>query len=69
MGKITWHEFTGNRLLLWILLVSGIGAPLGIVYLLENIVTLTDEVDEPAKLMEHFEARRAEARRAQREAP
>ena len=57
MGKIIRHEFLGNRLIVFILFCSGIGIPLGIIYLIEWFVTIEEEVADPEKCMEMLRRR------------
>jgi hypothetical protein len=61
MGTIVRHEFLGNRLWFWLLCVSGIGLPLAVLYLLDTVVKVKEEVPDAAAFLEAFRARRTGA--------
>lgn len=47
MGKIVTHEFLGSRFRFWLLVMTGIGIPFAIIYLLESTVRVEEEVENP----------------------
>ena len=48
MGKIIYREFLGNRLVFFLLCLSGIGLPIAVIYLLECTVTVEENVESPS---------------------
>ena len=54
MGKLIRREFLGNRFILWLLWISGIGIPLAIVYLLEGTVTIEEAMESPNEFVENL---------------
>ena len=52
MGKIIRHEFLGSRLLVTLLCLTGIGIPLAILHVLEALVTVEEDLEEPSKFLE-----------------
>ncbi len=51
MAKIIRREFLGSRLLFCLMCLPGITIPYAIVYLLEGIVTIEDEIEDPDALI------------------
>ena len=51
MGKIIRREFTGSRILFWLLVVLIVTIPFAIIYLLESLVTVESQMNEPEKFM------------------
>jgi len=59
MGRIIRHEFLGSRLLFFLLCISGIGIPIAVIYLLEGLVTIEEEVANPTGFVETFRRKNA----------
>lgn len=56
MSKIVRHEFMGSWLLFWLLCLTGFGIPFAILYLINSILTLETEVDDPERFVREFRA-------------
>ena len=56
MGKIVRREFMGSRLILVILFLTCIGIPVAVVYLLECLVTVEDELENPSEFLEQWKS-------------
>ena len=59
MGKIIRHEFLGSRLLFFVLCITGIGIPLALIYLIELLVTVEEEVADPTAFIDAYRKRHA----------
>ncbi len=51
MAKIIRREFLGSRLLFWLMCLLLVSIPYAIVYLLEGMVTIEDEIEDPEALI------------------
>lgn len=56
MAQIVRHEFVGNKFLLVLLWITGIGIPLAVLYLIESTVTVEDEIEDATEFLEAFRA-------------
>ncbi len=52
MAKLTRHEFVGNKLLVLLLFLTGIGVPFALIYLIEATVAIEEEVEDPNKFLD-----------------
>jgi hypothetical protein len=59
MGKVIYREFLGSRALLVLLCLTGIGLPIAVIYLIEWIVTIEEEVADPTAFVEAYRRRGA----------
>ena len=59
MGRFVRREFLGSRLLFFLLVISGIGIPFAIIYLIECTVSIEEEVKNPEELVASLRARRS----------
>ncbi len=58
MSKIIRYEFMGSVRAFWLLCVIPFLIPLAIVYLLNGIIRIEHDVDDPEKFIEDFRAGR-----------
>ncbi len=58
MPRIMRRAFVGSRTLLFLLLVFPLAVPFGILYLLEGLVTVEEEIEGPEKFLESFRSGR-----------
>ena len=56
MGKIVRHEFLGNRLVVLFFVITGIGIPLAVIYLLESLVKVEEEMENPSEFLRTYRA-------------
>ena len=56
MGKVVWHEFVGSWVLFILLCLTIIGIPAAILYLIEHVVTVEEEMKNPSEFMDNFRA-------------
>jgi hypothetical protein len=56
MSKVVRYEFLGNWFLFWALCVTGIGIPLGLLYLLDGTLRIETEMDDPEQFVAEFRA-------------
>jgi hypothetical protein len=56
VSKIVHFEFLGSRGLLIVLCLTGIGIPLAIVYFLESLVAVHEELKNPSQFVENWRA-------------
>ena len=59
MGKVVWHEFVGSWfifILLCLLCLTIVGIPVAILYLVEHVVTVEEEMKNPSEFMDNFRA-------------
>ncbi|HEX7619939.1 MAG TPA: hypothetical protein VF359_01930 [Anaerolineales bacterium] len=56
MGKVVWHEYVGSWFLFILLCLTIIGIPGAVLYLIEHIVTVEEELENPSKFMDNFRA-------------
>ncbi len=56
MGTIARHEFLGSKLLLVVLFLTGVGIPIGLLYLIESMVTIEEEIEDPTRFLHEFRA-------------
>lgn len=59
MGKIIRHEFMGSKALVVILCLTGIGIPIAVIYLIECLVTIEEEIADPTAFLEEYRRRNA----------
>lgn len=52
MGKIIRHEFLGNRFVVFLLCLSGVGIPWALLHVLEGLVTIEEELEDPTAFLE-----------------
>ena len=57
MSGIVRYEFMGSWLLFWFACITGFGIPLAILYLINSAVRIDEEVSDPARFLEEFQAR------------
>lgn len=53
-GQIIRKEFIGSRILFVLLCFTILGIPAAILYLLQTMVTVIEEVEDPNEFMEQF---------------
>jgi len=58
MPKIIRYEFLGSWLMFWLLCITVIGIPLGILYLLHGIVRIEHEIADPERFITEFRSGR-----------
>jgi hypothetical protein len=56
MGKVVWHEYVGSWVLFILLCLTIIGIPAAVLYLVEHIVTVEEEMQNPSGFMDNFRA-------------
>jgi len=56
MNRIVRFEFLGKRWLFWLLCFTGIGIPYAILYLIEGMVRVEEELENPGAFIEAFRA-------------
>ena len=56
MGKVVWHEFVGSWVLFILLCLTIVGIPAAILYLVEHVVTVEEEMNNPSEFMDNFRA-------------
>jgi len=54
MGKIVRHEFVGSGVLFVLLCITIIGIPGAILYLIEHVVTVEEEMENPSEFLNNF---------------
>jgi hypothetical protein len=55
-SKIVRYEFLGSWLMFWLLCLSVIGLPLGVLYLLSGTVRIEEELEDPSRFIAEFRA-------------
>jgi hypothetical protein len=58
MGRIVRRGFVGSKFIFWLLCVLGITLPIAIVYLIDNTVTVEEEMANPTLFLENLRAGR-----------
>jgi hypothetical protein len=56
MGRFVRREFLGSRVVFFLLCISGIGIPFAILYFIECLVTIEEELEEPGRFLEEWKA-------------
>jgi hypothetical protein len=59
MGKVIYREFLGSKPLVFCMCLTGIGIPLAVIYVLEWLVTIEEEVADPTAFLEMHRRKRA----------
>lgn len=57
-SRIVRYEFLGSWLLFWLYCVTGIGLPLGLLYLLSGTIRIEEELEDPSRFVAEFRAGR-----------
>ena len=58
MSKIVRYEFLGSRWVFLLLCLTGIGIPLGVLYLLESLAVVHEDLQDPTEFLEQWRRRR-----------
>jgi hypothetical protein len=58
MSKIIRYEFMGSWLFFWFLCITVIGIPVAILYLLNGMLRIEDEMADPEQFVSAFRARK-----------
>jgi hypothetical protein len=58
MSKIIRYEFMGSWLFFWFLCITVIGIPVAILYLLNGMLRIEDEMAAPEQFVSAFRARK-----------
>lgn len=56
MSKIIRWEFMGKWWVFWLLCITGIGIPLAILYFVNGVVRIEDQMDDPEDFLAQFRA-------------
>lgn len=59
MGKVIRREFLGSRVLVTLLCLSLVGIPMAIIYVLEAMVKIEEDVQEPSEFTAWYRARKS----------
>jgi hypothetical protein len=54
MSTIVRYQFMGNWWIFWLLCITGIGIPVGFLYLLNGTVRIQSEVAEPEEFLAQY---------------
>lgn len=54
MGRISRHEFLGSRIRFMLMCFTGIGIPIAVLYLLECLVTIEEDIESPREFLETY---------------
>lgn len=56
MSKIIRWEFMGSWWVFWLLCITGIGTPLALLYFVNGVVRIENEMDDPEAFLTQFRA-------------
>ncbi len=56
MSKIVRYRFLGNHYWFWLMCVTVIGLPLALLYLLHGTIRIEEELGDPERFIEEFQA-------------
>ena len=56
VSKIVRHEFVGSWVLVWVLVFTGIGIPIALIYLFYSTVRIESEMNNPEEFMSQYRA-------------
>jgi hypothetical protein len=54
MGKITRYQFLGSDVLFWFLIMTGVGIPIAVLYLIGSTIAIEEDVPNPTEFVEKF---------------
>jgi hypothetical protein len=54
MDKIVRRQFLGNWILFWLLCITILGIPIAVLYLLDGMVTIEQQVEDANAVMEIY---------------
>ena len=57
MDKIVRRQFLGNWVFFWLLCVTILGIPIAILYLIDGMVTIEQQVEDASAVMEIYRKR------------
>jgi len=57
MDKIVRRQFLGNWVFFWLLCVTILGIPIAILYLIDGMVTIEQQVEDATAVMEIYRQR------------
>jgi hypothetical protein len=54
MASIVRYEFLGNMYLFWVLCMTVLGIPMGLIYLITSTVRIENEIEDPEEFIAQF---------------
>jgi hypothetical protein len=62
MSKVVRHEFVGSWIWFWVLCVTVVLLPIGVLYLIEGTVVIETEMEDPEAFIAAYRAGKAKTR-------